>query len=286
MINRVLKRGIVLRSGVDFAEKQLHKGLTLFSDIFPIDTMNNFKAGVHQPIVANNLDVAIDDDDVNDGDVGGEDASLYDRVSADEDDETTDEVLSYSVLKEIGLGSMSSTVIDDCRSGNNSLILPHQISQCTLNGRNGSNACTVISLIAGCIVDQNDHISYQESVPVYVGCIDAGNSFHEGPELLLLQEAIDIVQFDVEIAEERDCFMKDLKETITLLFEQSKTIILTCRNLTVCLVQLSSKKVFLFDSHQHDDMGALIAWTKNDIIIHIPCHGPEDIVYLASIRST
>lgn len=220
---------------------------------------------------------------------GDEESDDEGSIDNDEDSESGDEDgygFDYDTIRNTGLDIMGTVEEEDCQTGENFIILPLHLCQSTLGGRNGSNACTVISVITGCFVNENDRISLKESLPVYIGCIEAGNSLHEGLEFLLVDEAIQLLPFTVTVNEERDCYVRDVESITLQLFQEAKSIILTTNNASVCLVKLSNEKIFLFDSHRHNNMGALIAWTENgfnDIVRFLPCRGPSDPIYIASI---
>lgn len=287
----------VIRSGIVFAEEQFRKGLEHFSDVLSVETIDSFKCDLNYHLMQVDEndekgenkekgrrveagDEEFGDDDGDDGGDGEDDGG------DDDGEDDSGDGFDYDILRNVGLEIMGTVEEEDCQTGENFIILPPHLCQSTLGGRNGSSACTVISLITGCFINQNDRISLKESLPAFIGCIEAGNSLHEGPEFLLVDEAIQLLPFSATVNEERDCYKKDLETIVLQLFQNAKAIILNSNNSSVCLVKLSNQKVFLFDSHQHNNMGGLIAWTEkgfNDIAPFLPCRGSNDPIYIASI---
>ena len=123
-------------------------------------------------------------------------------------------------------------------------------------------------------------INFRNSVALFVGCIETGISLHDENQNLLVDEAIDLIPISLQIFEERNSFPKDLPNVIDLLFLKSEIVIMTCNIQSVSLVRFTiDRKIYLFDYHQHDEMGPLIVWTENgiqDIIPLIPFKTDDD----------
>ena len=285
---------------------QLSKGLKFFSRVLSTETLQEFRtvAGIDcaehfdvtfpQSISEKTVDIENDgnnkegeeEDDEYEEDVGYEHEADDNIESGGED--VDDATLDPHILKDIGENLMGSFGLRDCNTGDNFVLLPPDFCQGRLNGRNGSSACTVISLITGCLMARLDHLSFKETIPLYVGCIEAGNSLHDKSTFLRLEDAIDLISIPAEISIETNCLPNDLGRTIRQLFEVGNIIVVICNGYTVSFVKTLDSKIFFFDSHQHGEMGAFIAWVNDichvdELFKYIIFNTSDDILFLGSI---
>eukprot|EP00111_Clytia_hemisphaerica_P010019 TCONS_00029297-protein len=277
------------RIGIDFARKQLQKGFACFVSILPLERMQYFKTitgldeiDEHYRVLEEeeNEEYEVEEATVTEIERENELAFEIDQIDLE---------LNMETVNSLGLDLLGYFELGQCTQGGNFVILPGHLSQGRLNGRNGSNACSVIAVLAGYFFSTfSSKINFHNSAALFVGCIETGNSLYDENQNLLVHEAIDLIPISLKIFEERNSFPKDLSNVIELLFLKSEIVIVTCNIQSVCLVRSSiDRKIYLFDSHQHNEMGPLIAWTENgiqDIIPQIPFKNDNDEIYLCSIQ--
>ena len=130
--------------------------------------------------------------------------------------------------------------------------LNQNFCQSYINGRNGSNACTVISVLA-CYCAINCQISdFDMLLSCYIGAMGHGNQlydrlFHGFP---MVTEVIDFVGEHVDVV---------LKEETNVNFDknENEAMIFVANYKTVSLTRHGSN-FRLFDSHCHGDYGGFV----------------------------
>ena len=221
----------MLREGYLFAQLQLAEGIDLFGNNLEDD---------HTPVstcAAND-----DDDDVDDN---------------GEIDEELDSQLAISAGREL----LSEEKFKRTKS---SIIYHTSVCQGQLNGRNGSVACTTISVVTGMLIS-SESLKEGLTAPhakMYVGCIEIGNIYHGDNGFFFAAESMSLLPDGVELfmKEESNCFIHSLLPCLLKTFETDSFATITCENQTVCCIP-SNGRLFFFDSHFHPrkNCGALIS---------------------------
>ena len=168
--------------------------------------------------------------------------------------------------------------------------LPSLLSQSTIGGRQGSNACTVISLLLAKTYLTNKSLiqlkNHQPLTPSWIlaftSCMmgenQAYDSFMQSPSYLGVVEAIPLVRSSLgSLSYEEEltvCFVKEpySSEESALSFHLS--IRLTNKNaaftiindLTISFVSDANDNIILMDSHLHLPKGALLAQSQRSDI--------------------
>ena len=237
------------------------KGLDAFRKLIPPTTMD------------------IDIDNEQDQDQENE-ARTDDEISHEQEDDDNDEIeesddeinleLSFANVKGIGLELMGFPKEDLLVLRDGTCIcasFPTGYSQGGLNGRNGSSACSVISLIAGYYFTRNvfnfETELFSDVLPLYLGCMEMGNFIHDASGFLTVQEAIGRVpSLSISAADERNLYFSDLLEFIGNI-ERSQFLLVISGCSTVCVTR-NEENYTLFDSHQRNGRGSLIVSTRSD----------------------
>ena len=237
----------LLRQGYLFCQLQLSKGLNSFCGVLSSVSLENFK-------VCETID--------------SDDSELESEDHVNEEDENLAQELDLPLLLSIGAELCPTNVyIND-----NEVILPPQCSQSYINGRNGSNACTTISIIVGGYVLKSEMLEdglTRELCSLFVGCMEMGNIFHNDNGFLACHESLALVPSDeCEMGEEYNCFPNDIAAYLSSLSLINQFVIITGRGETICCLSCS-EKLFFFDSHTHGDKGGSISAVNNTDIAGI-----------------
>lgn len=216
------------------------------------------------------------------------------QFSDSEGEENQDDSFDVQVIKATGTELMGKFNFDLCKdttcSSHRSLILPPLFSQSDINGRNGSNACTVISLVTGYFVLSDKVLEEgfiaDKVLSIFIGCMEIGNLLHDGAELLTVQDALVLLpHLSMEVYNERNCFRDSLSTTLLESFETEKQfVVLICADRSISI--LFYKRIYyIFDSHQHDTMGASIFYSHDVQLLkeHIPAYNDREIIYLCDV---
>ena len=98
-------------------------------------------------------------------------------------------------------------------------LFPPHLCQSKINGRNGSNACSVLWLLIGYAAISSRIFIHDIAmlVPLFVGSMEVGNSLHDHTALLLADEAVERLSsyFDLCLKDERNVFMSNLPSTLS-----------------------------------------------------------------------
>ena len=212
--------------------------------------------------------------------------------------EFPNEGLDSRVMKDVGV-ELINFVASDCLlrdgdGGYSAVILPTEFSQSTLNGRNGSNACSVISVLIGYFSTTarvtSDTNLFNDIIPIFVGCMEIGNTIHDGPELLTIQDAMSLLPgLGMEISDERNCFLEQLPQHVKEQLGESDShfLAIITAGRTVCIAKESNSRLILFDSHQRQDYGALILRSKLnelDTMCRNISDNPAELIYICLIN--
>jgi len=249
-----------LQEGMQFHTIQLKKGLQLFCNIISPDLLNGVDL----------IDLVVEvENDIDDADSSVTDVN---------DDILFESELDLDLVLTVGTESMYDAIIDDCLVGYNEnctyVFLPHSHSQSTINKRNGSSACSVISLLVGKFLSLSSILCkgfiFNNIFPVFLGCMEIGNIIYHEENLLSVKEAVSFMPdtVDLEITNERNCYPTTLDSLLTeFMIDLSNgefVVIVACER-TVCCV-FTDTHVYIFDSHVHEENGAAIhSFTKENM---------------------
>ena len=161
---------------------------------------------------------------------------------------------------------------------------PDHISQSTLDGRNGSNACSVIALVfAQGLHDTELALSEGSFLPptwvhLMCGSIRIGNELYDRSldslphHLLSAAEAAMVASscIDASLSAPLPVRVSDVHQPSTLRHQlsrlcegtQGKTSLYIVNNKTMLFVSLDQETIVLVDTHCHDDSGTVIALGK------------------------
>ena len=162
-------------------------------------------------------------------------------------------------------------------------LFPASISQSTLGGRNGSNACTLIAIYVcnhfvklGLPTISSDILPTEWS-SMLVNCISAGNSLYTlnqcGNVLLDVGDAynkfsdeLQLESYDENVC---NCTNEDMSPVIGMLSrcaseQESKGCLLITQGYSVAVLSSDTGELVLVDSHSHVPFGALICRSAND----------------------
>ena len=264
-----------MREGLEFSDRQLIKGLTWFCKLL--------SPNVLQELDLQNLDAEEDEQEEEEEEEEGTTGIHFPTTNVLDIAE-----LDIDVLNDVGT-EMANFDKALCVTTDQMVILPPGYSQSDLNGRNGSNACTVIALLVAYFFPfskllENPLIT--NILTLFIGCIEVGNTLHEGAEFLTVPEGLTILEhLLISLYKERNCFIAGLPETMKELLCDSNVAIVIAEQKTVCVVQTLNGNFFLFDSHQHDLMGASVVWHDNveNIAQSIVLDDEHAMIYACSI---
>lgn len=158
-------------------------------------------------------------------------------------------------------------------------LFPNSISQSTLGGRAGSNACTLIATLVGnTFVKQDIPLINTNRLPelwstTVVNCIVDGNTlydmFFEGQAVFLdvqdafgcFAEELQLSSYDENVC---NCSNDDFAPLVGIISQfdhsnQKKAGVLITEGVTVAVLVTGDGQVIIADSHQHGSNGAIIA---------------------------
>ena len=247
----------MLREGYLHAQKMLRLGLIKFEGILP--------------------DLEVDKDDSDDDDEAGNDDDLVDEAENESDDDPNelfetnrqeggddDEDEIEEVTLELVL-STGNELADgkSCTADGNNFFFPSDLCQARLNGRNGSSACTTISLLVGYFLPRVLTKGQTAILECFVGCIEFGNYIHGDQADTTVEESLKLKNLpEMSVTNLDNTFFTNLFERLSGF--QSRFIVVTGNGKSMCCVPHDGYFVF-FDSHSHGDYGALVSVvTKQD----------------------
>ena len=233
----------------------------------------------------NEEEQAASDEEQDTSDKEEQDAGDEEQDADEEDEEeTSDEFeITHTMLKNVGDDLIDFSAMDCICTSNDdyrAINLPPRFCQSGLNGRNGSSACTVISVIAGYYFTKftfKFQKLMEDILPLYVGCIEIGNFVHQTSQFLLVQEAITLLPLSMSASWEENVFPCDLHLHIMQL-KKSQFMVVISGCYSVCVVK-NDNSASLFDSHSRNGYGALIVNVSlnnlKQITDNILVHNPE-----------
>ena len=149
----------------------------------------------------------------------------------------------------------------------NEVILDKSISQSSLAGYNGSNACTIISVLTTMHfqLQDIDTSSKEQTAEQYANIIKTGNAlYHIIPKTkhqvnLYVEEVLEHSFFSGYMSSAGCSFLMATKDLAECVKERKNSLyILICppdKSMAICT---NDDTIFLFDSHQHQNGGALL----------------------------
>lgn len=158
-------------------------------------------------------------------------------------------------------------------------LFPGSISQSSLGGRQGSNACTLIATLVGnTFVKQNlpmidTYFLPQVWIDAVTNCIQDGNTLYdlmfEGQAVVLdVQDAFECFADELQLSSFDDnvcnCTNDDLSPVIGVISGLANTGsrkagVLISQGMTVAILVTGESKVIIVDSHRHGSNGAIVA---------------------------
>jgi len=276
------KRGLLslLEEGKDFALKQIATGLNAFASVLS-DELDAFRTLSLQC----EEDRLIDSfDDTQNEEREGEEEEEGDEEEYEEDDERGLQVEASgngdlaefaTILDELDeLDPLCSVSLDDdvC-----AWHLPPQMCQSLLNQRNGSNACSLISLLIAYVLEKkNIEIPDEGFIPSYLvkilcGCIELGNRIYDNcrdslpNRYLPIQEASTLLPFtSISVEEPLPVRLED-EHHLSTMWGQLDLLQGTSRNFINLIIEektslfvLIPPSVLYIDTHSHSPHGAVI----------------------------
>ena len=257
-----------------FSENQLLKGVKLFSDI--VSPLVNLRPAVTDIDIDDNLARLVDESDKDDEDPEICVPSVFEECDVRLITETGFELMT----------NIPGTIIRmNVGDGVETLMLPHGYSQGTLSRRNGSNACTVIALLAGySVLKSKDDETFNQNnmaymLPILTGSMEIGNVIHDSndPSLFCtVDEAIQILpgNMNLDIIEETNCSVtaespdtNSLEQVIADWIcsgsDQMGFIIIIQGGKSYCFVS-TNRHVALLDSHATPPYGARVVFATSE----------------------
>ena len=149
-----------------------------------------------------------------------------------------------------------------------------EVSQGDLSEGIGSNVCTVIAIFSALKFLQNEidcpagDIS-QETVNQFIKIMKAGNTIYDiiNPPVwqpnLSVEEVINAVNFPFEKPEQSDTALLQIKDTLVTAPGKNALIVIVPMDKSMLFCSNDSHLI-LFESHKHNDKGAVIAMTTRD----------------------
>ena len=96
------------------------------------------------------------------------------------------------------------------------ILLPYGFSQATINGRNGSSACTVIAVVTSYGMLSSKKFNIDDAFSLFIGSMEIGNCLYTKSQFLTIFEAEKITDpyFEMHIKEEKNIFLSSLSESL------------------------------------------------------------------------
>ena len=270
----------LVQDGTDFAMKQMAAGISAFAPVLT-DELDAFR----QVLLTHEIDYQGDDDDDDD-----DDECLNEDGNEDEDVEVTSvesgevSVVSGNIvldaLANIGVAPTFTVSPGEIREGVTCWKFPADICQGRYNGRNGSNACSLIGLLIGHTFNLRNisppelHASLPRTiVDVLCGCIQIGNRVYDlcrdslPSRYLSIQEAASVLEMwlDIEVGDNLPVRLRDQHELSTISGQireantnRSSFFCFLILNQKTSLFHISKDFIMYVDSHSHDQDGAVL----------------------------
>ncbi|XP_066912425.1 uncharacterized protein [Clytia hemisphaerica] len=265
---------ILLRTGLQFAENQLWKGLQQFTPLEP-DVLEYYSSFiVNRNATSDKVNDILQSEDESSDEWDDEIEKRITDIESDTDVDPGD--LDVYSIRNTGIvltRSLKLKEIVNQQLPSQSIILPNGFSQGTMNHRNGSNSCTLIAILVGLVFSNfsddvlhpNDIIGMEQTVKLFVGAMETGNMLNDYDEFMHVAEALERMhQLNIELKHEQNCFASDLASAIKNI-DSLFCLVQFCGK--SCLVVKKEELFFLFDSHSHEGKGGLIFWHTDPIVL-------------------
>jgi len=262
----------LIQDGIDFAFKQMAAGISAFAPVLT-DELDAFR----QVLLTHQIEEEDDDDNecLNDGGDEDEEDELTSTESSDVASRSGDIVLD--ALSNIGAAKIIAAPPEEIRAGVTCWKLPLDASQGRYNGRNGSNACSLISLLIGYTLNLKK-ISRPPCnlnlpgviVDVLCGCIEIGNRVYDlcreslPSRYLSIQEAASVLDmwFKIDVGDNLPVRLNDEHEQSTIggqireaIISRSSFLAFLILNEKTSLFYIHDGTITYVDTHSHDTSG-------------------------------
>lgn len=270
----------LLQEGKDFCLKQIAAGLKAFAS-----ALSNELHSFRELAVNSEDDVAAEleeENDLADDSECDEDEADEEFSGGEHDEEGADSTPGDNELTEFSKIVNELHAFPPLRSERISedicsWYFPQEISQSTFNGRNGSNACSLISVLLACLfVRKNMQIPDEGFLPnnviqILCGCMELGNRMYDmcrdslPNRYLSVEEAVSLLSFtNISVEEPLPVRMEDEHELSTLcrqlgrLSENRNCFVNIIVNEKTSLFVVTPTNIMYIDTHLHGSSGAVI----------------------------
>lgn len=249
----------LLRKGLCFCREQVKKGVVSFQKVLHGDNVN-ISDGVAQG------DISDDEDHDLDNDESGDD---------DDDDDLSTSVTGHEIIVPMRSFDVSNmTWIWE---------FPYNVSQSTYQGRNGSNACSIIALLVAQWIHKDNvdlnpcPVLPADWVTLVCDCIRIGNAVYDRSRANLPQRYLSVAEaamvlgdrLDVSVSPPLPVRVSDPHPPSTIRYQLVKLCnnhgvslaLFIVNEKTVLFVSVRGEKLVLVDSHLREPNGAtVILW--------------------------
>eukprot|EP00111_Clytia_hemisphaerica_P015835 TCONS_00046776-protein len=227
---------VLAKRGLSFAEDQLAEGVRYFSVVFNIQTEFSMEIPVNEEEI-------VEEEVVEEVIIG---------LTATND---TLKELAQEVSANFDLSCCS----EDVEGNFSRWYLPFELSQGAIGGRNGSSACTVISLLVGHFCGRSKDLM-MDKLLLFIGCMELGNTLHENQNLvnLNLYEGLSLLpeSLNVELFEEAGNIITQ-NTSIPLEFSMDTFFVFIANEKSFSFFR-EGDDVYFFDSHANPPHGACV----------------------------
>lgn len=270
--------------GIVFAMKQITSGINAFAPVLT-DELTPFR----QILLTHDVDEDENDDD-------------YNSLGDDEDQEVDDDELQSTdldisgpqgnkygdivldALQNLGAASVNPIPPEEITPGVTCWKFPREVCQGRYNGRNGSNACSLISLLTGYTwwlrtvpsPECQHHLS-STIVDALCGCIELGNRVYDlcrhslPSRYLSIQEAASVLEmwFALTVGNNLPVRLEDQHKLSTIagqleaaITSGDQSFAFLILNEKTSLFLVTSDTVTYIDTHSHGPSGAVVITAK------------------------
>lgn len=274
--------------GIDFAMHKIKTGITAFAPVLPINLdvlceIPFLSKKEHEHLEDKDEEGVYDDDKDEDDDIDVEEEENVDTQPVD---------VVLQAVDNVNNVNRTSCAVSDCPApGVYCWRFPVDISQGRYNGRNGSNACSIISLLLGYFIQKrNVSIPPCHTNPVQLpcelndalcDCIELGNDIYDMCRESLPQRYLSVKEAATVLRTWYPCSIKDALpvrltddyEMSTLHGQLTKAALLGDHEITsTCIIinertslyHISNKRVMYIDTHNHGSCGLVVVVSGPD----------------------
>ena len=268
--------------GMNFAMEQLTSGVSAFAPVLPTEADVFLDQATEEQVEQEEQESENEDEDEDDDDKDEDEDDEKEGIK--DDNESVDAVLHALHRIEVAPGSPLSYEI--LAPGVHICRFPRTICQGRYKGRNGSNACSVISLLMSyAITKRNIRIQACQTPPelpntivdVLCGCIELGNEIYDicraslPSRYISIEEASTLLRawFDSSVGDALPVRLRDDHDMSTvcgqLSLNASSHDFITAHiiiNEKTSLYHFSNNNVMYIDTHSHGSNGSVIVVAK------------------------